>query len=45
MFKHQRVHENTRNEKNVNRVSSDDIENSLECDPGKYPSMWEYPLN
>ncbi|XP_058755986.1 uncharacterized protein LOC131629208 [Vicia villosa] len=43
----QRVLENPRIEENVNRVypDPDDIENSLERDPGKRPSMWEYPLN
>src|ERR1051325_1927229 len=41
----QRVLENPRIEENVNRVCSDDIENSLERDPGKRPSMWEYNVN
>ncbi|XP_058783208.1 uncharacterized protein LOC131657874 [Vicia villosa] len=41
----QRVLENPRIEENVNRVCSDDIESSLERDPGKRSSMWEYNVN
>ncbi|XP_058775953.1 uncharacterized protein LOC131650249 [Vicia villosa] len=36
---------NPRIEENINRVCSDDIENSLECGPRKRPSMWEYNVN
>ncbi|XP_058734484.1 uncharacterized protein LOC131606207 [Vicia villosa] len=41
----QRVLQNPRIEENVSRVCPDDIENSLECDPGKHPPMWKYLLN
>ncbi|CAK8569032.1 unnamed protein product [Lathyrus sativus] len=40
-----RVIENPKIEENVNRVCSDDIENSLERDPEKRPSKWEYLVN
>ncbi|CAK8532870.1 unnamed protein product [Lathyrus sativus] len=40
-----RVIENPRIEENVNRVCSNDIGSFLERDPGKRPSMWEYPVN
>lgn len=45
MSKPQRVPKNPRIEKNINRVFLDDIGNSLERDPIKFPSVWKYPLN
>lgn len=45
MSEPQRVLNKIRIEENINRVFSYDIENPLECDPGKRPPMWEYTLN
>ena len=50
-FELEQVHENPRIEENesrpskVNRVDPDDIENSLERDPGKRIPIWQYPPN
>lgn len=45
MVEPQRVLENPRIEENINRGCADDIENSLERDPGKLPTLWEYNVN
>jgi len=40
-----RIEENESRPSKVNRVNSEDIENSLERDPGKRIPIWEYPPN
>jgi len=39
-FENPRIGENEHRPSNVNRVNLDDIENSLELDPGKWIPIW-----